>query len=242
MPVIQQPSTFRTSFDQAAADYDAVRPGYPPALIHEILNFARLSANGRILEIGCGTGQATIPFAQRGYQMTCLDIGPELAALVAKNCKPYPNVQIQVTSFEDWRPEPDKFDLVIAATAFHWIAPEIAYPKVARLLRETGALAIFSNEHPPPAKDSLSMCKPFIAKPCRTRSTTRPQFQPSRPASNERSPPLTPPACLRLSPSRLTPGQQPIQQPIIFVFSTHTPLISTLAQRNARNCFKALPS
>jgi len=152
MPVVEQPRTFRTSFDQAAADYDAVRPGYPPALIHEIIDFAKLPARAKILEIGCGTGQATIPFAQRGYQMTCLDIGLELATLAKKNCNPYPNVQIQVTSFEDWRPEPYKFDLVISATAFHWIAPEIAYPKAANALRETGALAIFSNEHPPADK------------------------------------------------------------------------------------------
>jgi SAM-dependent methyltransferase len=149
MPVIDQPRTFRTSFDQVAADYDAVRPGYPTALVNDLIDFARLPPDGRILEIGCGTGRATMPFARRGYPMVCLDIGSELAALARVNCQAYPNVQIHVTSFEDWHAEPHMFDLVFSATAFHWIASEIAYPKAAQVLRETGALAVFSNEHPP---------------------------------------------------------------------------------------------
>jgi SAM-dependent methyltransferase len=151
MPVIEHPLNFRTGFDEVAAEYDAIRPGYPAALIEDIISITHLPANGHILEIGCGTGQATIPFAQRGYRMTCLDIGAALAALAAQNCQAYPSVQIQVASFETWEAEPRSFDLIISATAFHWIPPEIGYPKAASLLKDIGSLAIFSNEHPPVA-------------------------------------------------------------------------------------------
>ena len=41
------------------------------------------------------------------------------------------------------------FDLVMSATAFHWIAPEIGYPKAAAALKPTGSLAIFAHEHLP---------------------------------------------------------------------------------------------
>jgi SAM-dependent methyltransferase len=115
---------------------------------NDVVTLSAIPAEGRILEIGCGTGQATIPFAQRGYKMICLDLGPALAAIAAQNCRPYPNVQIIVTSFEDFPATPDEFDLVISATAFHWIPAEIGYPKAARVLKDSGALAIFSNEHP----------------------------------------------------------------------------------------------
>jgi hypothetical protein len=54
-----------------------------------------------------------------------------------------------VAAFEEWVAEPEPFDLVISATAFHWIPPEIGYPKAAQVLKASGALAIFSNEHPP---------------------------------------------------------------------------------------------
>ena len=66
MPTDPRPTHFRTSFDQVAEEYDAERPGYPPALIDDIVALAALPSPARILEIGCGTGQATQPFAERG--------------------------------------------------------------------------------------------------------------------------------------------------------------------------------
>ena len=58
----------RTTFDEAALLYDDVRPGYPEALFHDVVSLSGIPSGGRILEIGCGTGQATVPFARRGYR------------------------------------------------------------------------------------------------------------------------------------------------------------------------------
>jgi SAM-dependent methyltransferase len=57
----------RTTFDEAASIYDEVRPGYPKELFEDIFSLSRIPAGGRIPEIGCGTGQASVPFARRGY-------------------------------------------------------------------------------------------------------------------------------------------------------------------------------
>jgi SAM-dependent methyltransferase len=140
----------RTIFEQVAADYDAVRPGYPEELIADVIDLSAIPEGGRILEIGCGTGQATIPFAERGYRMLCLDIGRELAALAAGKCRRFPQVDIQTISFEDWPAERAAFDLVISATAFHWVRPEVGYPKAAEVLRPMGSIATFLNMHPLP--------------------------------------------------------------------------------------------
>lgn len=164
LPVDQRPRTLRTIFDQVADDYDAVRPHYPAALIDDIITLTNLPVSGHILEIGCGTGQATIPFAQRGYRMTCLDIGPALAARAAANCRSYPNVTIHVAAFEDWSVQSEAFDLVMSATAFHWIPPEIGYPKAAQMLKSTGALAIFSNEHPTPYTNFFAEVQPIYQR------------------------------------------------------------------------------
>lgn len=145
-----RPRSLRASFDQTADDYDAIRPGYPPELIDDIAALADLPSPASILEIGCGTGQATLPFARRGGRMVCLDIGAALLAIARRKFAPYPNVQFHHVAFEDWPAQPNTYDLVMSATAFHWIAPEIGYPKAADLLKETGSLAIFVNEHPPP--------------------------------------------------------------------------------------------
>jgi SAM-dependent methyltransferase len=145
--------TRRASFDSAARLYDEVRPRYPAQLIEDLLAWSALPPDGRILEIGCGPGTATLPLARRGYAMLCLELGRELAALAAENCRPFPRVRVQHVAFEDWLLQERAFDLLISAQAFHWIAPEIGYAKAAAALKETGTLALFWNLSPRPQTD-----------------------------------------------------------------------------------------
>src|SRR5919199_6293135 len=70
----------RTSFDEVALLYDQVRPGYPERLFDDVVALSGIPPQGRILEIGCGTGQATLPFARRGYQIQCVELGASMAA------------------------------------------------------------------------------------------------------------------------------------------------------------------
>jgi SAM-dependent methyltransferase len=133
----------RTTFDEVAEWYDEVRPGYPELLVEAVLALSAIPPGGRILEIGCGTGQATLPFARRGYSLLCLELGSRMAALAAEKCRPYPGVEIQNVAFEDWPLPGRAFDLVISASAFHWISPEIRYAKAAASLRAGGSLALF---------------------------------------------------------------------------------------------------
>lgn len=138
----------RTSFNRVARLYDEARPGYPEALIEDVLSSSGIPPGGRILEIGCGTGKATVSFARRGYSMLCLELGENLAAVARENCRPYPRVEIQTTAFEAWALQAQSFDLVISAQAFHWIPPEIGYPKVQQALKESGTMALFWNQYP----------------------------------------------------------------------------------------------
>jgi SAM-dependent methyltransferase len=137
-------------FDQAARDYDELRPGYPEELIKDIIHISGIPDVGRILEVGCGTGQATVPFARMGYKMLCLDVGSNLLALAEERCKSYSGADFLNASFEEWEPGCETFDLLISATAFHWIPPEIGFPKAARVLVDLGHIALFWNMHPRP--------------------------------------------------------------------------------------------
>ena len=119
----QAPRRDPRAFNDVAALYDEVRPGYSADIIDTIVALAGLSPGARILEIGCGTGQITVPLAARGYAITALEPGAALAALAGRKCRPYPRVEIVRTSFEAWAPPPQPFDLVLAAQAFHWIEP-----------------------------------------------------------------------------------------------------------------------
>lgn len=136
-------NSLRMTFDEVAGWYDEVRPGYPEPLVEDVLALSAIPPGGRILEIGCGTGQATLPFARRGYSLLCLELGSRMAALTAEKCRPYPGVEIQNVAFEDWPLPGRAFDLVISASAFHWIPPEIGYAKVAASLKPGGSIALF---------------------------------------------------------------------------------------------------
>ena len=137
----------RETFNQSAEIYDRIRPGYPAELIDDIISLSGIPDQGRILEIGCATGKATEPFADRGYSMDCLDIGAELASVAVSKFAKNDKVNVLIHSFEEWDPGDNQFDLVIAATSFHWLDPQIAYVKCAEVLKPGGALAAYSNTH-----------------------------------------------------------------------------------------------
>ncbi len=135
----------KNSFRKISLVYDEVRPDYPSELIEMIIAFSHLPSNGRVLEIGTGTGKATKKFAEKGYQITALDISEELLSIAKTNLSLYPNVQYLVSSFEDAKVMNGEFDLVFAAQAFHWIDPSIGFVKAHSCLKEGGYLALFSN-------------------------------------------------------------------------------------------------
>lgn len=145
--MVQQRDRLRATFDGAARLYDEVRPGYPGDLFDDVVSLSGIPAGGRILEIGCGTGQATVPFARRGYRILCVELGENMATVARRNLQRYPRAEVDIGAFEEWSLREGAFDLAISATAFHWLDPEIAYPKVARALRDGGALALFWSVH-----------------------------------------------------------------------------------------------
>ncbi|BDI30778.1 methyltransferase type 11 [Capsulimonas corticalis] len=131
-------------FDEVAERYDAVRPTYPIELRDAVAAYLP-AGGGRILEIGCGTGQATSLFAPLGHSILALEPGPRLAALAAKKLQTYAGVAVETVTFEEWDLVKEPFDMVLSATAFHWVHPEIRYIKTVRALKEDGTLAIFWN-------------------------------------------------------------------------------------------------
>ncbi|MFB9236391.1 class I SAM-dependent methyltransferase [Plantactinospora siamensis] len=137
----------RSTFGQDADRYDRARPGYPDQLVTDLARLAGLGPQSRVLEIGCGTGQATRPLARLGCRITAVELSPDMAAVAERNLRDFPNVTIEVSPFESWTPPTTPFDLVFAATAFHWIDPETRVGRAADVLRPGGALAVVHSEH-----------------------------------------------------------------------------------------------
>jgi SAM-dependent methyltransferase len=139
--------SLRATFEEVPELYDRVRPIYPPELFDDLAGLAGLRDGARLLEIGTGPGKASVPLAERGYEIVGIELGERLAALARRNVAGFPNVEIVNADFETWEPAAAAFDAVVSFTAFHWIDPAVRYEKTARLLRKSGSLVVVETSH-----------------------------------------------------------------------------------------------
>lgn len=139
--------TLRDTFDADAELYHASRPHYPAELFEVLIDTTKLDKTAHLLEIGIGTGQATKPLAKEGYKITAIELGKNLANVAQRELVKYPNVKIIQGAFEDIDLPANSFDLIYAATTFHWIKPDVQFSKPHKLLKQDGYLAVIHTEH-----------------------------------------------------------------------------------------------
>ncbi|MEU3353256.1 class I SAM-dependent methyltransferase [Streptomyces sp. NPDC037389] len=135
----------RGAFGDAAEQYDAARPGYPDELVTDVLEFAGPQGVDA-LEVGAGTGKATLAFAARGATLTCLEPDARMAAVLARHCAGMPHVTVETTDFESRRPSGRRFGLLLSGQAWHWVDPEVRWRRAQELLLPGGAIALFWND------------------------------------------------------------------------------------------------
>ncbi len=127
------------SFGAVAAAYERYRPGYPAELVDLVFGYAGRPVR-RALEIGAGTGKATRVFAARGITVTATD--PDEAMLEELRRQGPAGIETVRAAFEDLRAGMT-YDLVFAAAALHWTAPEGRWSRMAGLLEPGGVFASF---------------------------------------------------------------------------------------------------
>lgn len=137
----------RESFDLVAEYYNVYRSPYPQEVVETVIALSHLHTGSKVLEIGCGTGQLSVPLAQHGIDLLALEPGPHLAALARQNLKRFPDVHVEVSLFETWPLPPQKFNAVVSASAFHWLDPDVRFCKSAEALQPGGFLMILHVHH-----------------------------------------------------------------------------------------------
>jgi len=130
-------------FKDIISDYETARPGYPIELFNDIVNFSALNGNANILEIGSGPGQATDYFVKNLYSITGLEIEEKQVQYLLEKYSTYKKFNSICSSFEEYDGQEGYYDLIFSATAFHWIKPDVGYPKAYNLLKKGGVMAVF---------------------------------------------------------------------------------------------------
>lgn len=78
-------------------------------------------------------------------ELTAVELGEDLAKYTKSKFGKYKNITVHHSTFEDYECQEESIDLIYSATAFHWIPKEKGYPKVLKLLKPDGTLALFWN-------------------------------------------------------------------------------------------------
>jgi SAM-dependent methyltransferase len=143
----------RMHFDEIVENYDKARWDYPNELYEDIFKYC--GAGRKAIEIGAGTGRATIPFLANGYDVTAIEMGANMVRFLMQKFGGNKNFRVINDTFENASMGGENYDIIYAASAFHWVDAEIGCPKVFQLLKNGGTFALFRNNAMPADGEAL---------------------------------------------------------------------------------------
>jgi SAM-dependent methyltransferase len=132
-------------FNEIPELYDRVRPGYPEELFADLVAISGIDQRSTVLEVGCGTGQATRSLATLGCSVTAVEPGAGMVSLARQRLATFSNVEIERSTFEEWDDRGRRFDILVAASAWHWVDPSIGWPRAHDVLTPRGWMALVGN-------------------------------------------------------------------------------------------------
>ncbi|WP_330342072.1 class I SAM-dependent methyltransferase [Streptomyces sp. NBC_00557] len=132
-------------FNEVAELYDRVRPGHPDELFADLCALTGLDERSSVLEVGCGTGQATRSLAALGCSVTAVEPGRVMAALARRRVASFPNVGIETSTFEEWDDRGRRFGVLAAASSWHWVDPSTGWQRAHEVLHPGGWMALLGN-------------------------------------------------------------------------------------------------
>lgn len=130
------------NFSGQADAYARARPGYPDAIVDQLVERAGIGTRDLIAELGAGTGLFTVALAERGLRVIAIEPNADMRA----RAPTLANVEWREGSFEACPLADGEAAWVVAAQAFHWAEPDVALPELHRILKPGGRLSVLWND------------------------------------------------------------------------------------------------
>lgn len=140
----QQLGERKVWYSDAALAYNDYRPKYPKPLLREAAQ--HIKGGNKVLEVGSGPGTASVPLAEFGYQLHCIEPNADFCDVCRENVQTFgKQVKVETVSLEEARLKDGSYDAVVAATSIHWIPFDTAFIKCAAALKPQGTLVLLWN-------------------------------------------------------------------------------------------------
>ena len=134
-------------FDGTAWFYARYRPPYPEDAIDVLVQRLRLDAGGsKVIDLGCGTGQVSIPLAKRGMRVWAIDPSDEMLSEAAKSgVEGIEWLRGSDETFTSVIP-PGEYDACVIGAAFHWMQRDHVLAKLDGVITSAAVSPILANE------------------------------------------------------------------------------------------------
>lgn len=133
-------------FASTEAYYADYRPGYGERTFEFLADRFDLDSDSRVLDLGCGAGQVTVPLAARAGRVFGMDPNRTmLEEAVARAERARHEIEWVVGSDAELRGIEGPFDLVTMGRSFHWMDQERTLERVHEITYPHGGVALLTN-------------------------------------------------------------------------------------------------
>jgi SAM-dependent methyltransferase len=138
-------------FKNTAYYYAKYRAGYPPEFFEYVVRYFDLNGKGRLLDLGCGTGQLTIPFAKYFEDVIGLDPEQEMLNEARNQAEKanIKNIKFVLRKAEEIADDLGTFRLTTMGASFHWMNQTEVLQKIYDLTETNGGVIIVSDSSSP---------------------------------------------------------------------------------------------
>lgn len=137
-----------TLFEGTAFYYARFRPLYPSALFEHLAHCYRLDGTGVALDLGCGTGQLSIPIAGYFSEVIGMDPDPDMLREARRLATESDVTNIEFVSGSSWdlSTKMGPFRLITMADSFHWMDRDSVLEVLYEIVSSGGGVAVVSRE------------------------------------------------------------------------------------------------
>ena len=134
-------------FASTAEYYARYRHGYPTAVFARLRAAFGLDGTGRLLDLGCGTGELARPLHANFADVVGVDSSPEMIAEAQRQSERagIANIQWRCMPAEEISDQLGRFRLVTLGNSFHWMRRDEVLARAYALLEPGGGVAILGN-------------------------------------------------------------------------------------------------